>query len=277
MMERLKKSPPPADPKLAHAARLVQSARLPEPSEERKARVRAAIRGRQERLRGRLILRPAFAAAVLLLASAAAASVTWVVAKWVRSPEPPAPPPAETPRKPAKRALPRSLELPAVSPDEAPPEDLPLLPPEEPVAPKRPKARPVKAHKPAAPEPLPSPVIARAPLPLPEPAAAPDPEPSPAPRPPPPPPPDAEVQLVQSAFGALRLERNPGRAAALLGEYLRRFPRGKLLEEALGLAIEAAAVRGDKSASSLAERYLQSFPKGRFRGAAEAARARFRK
>jgi hypothetical protein len=90
-----------------------------------------------------------------------------------------------------------------------------------------------------------------------------------------PPPPDEEVALVRSAFDALRRDRDPREATRLLDNYLRRFPQGKLAEEALGLAIEATASLGDPRAAELAARYLVEYPRGRFRSAAERAQQRF--
>jgi hypothetical protein len=76
---------------------------------------------------------------------------------------------------------------------------------------------------------------------------------------------------VVGAVKALRTENDPARAARLLAEYLRIYPRGALLEEALALSIEAAAARRDPAATTFAARYLAEFPKGRFRRAAEQA------
>jgi hypothetical protein len=84
-----------------------------------------------------------------------------------------------------------------------------------------------------------------------------------------------EKGLVFDAMRALRREGQPDRAARLLDEYLRRYPRGSLCEEALALAIEANSALGDPKAKSLADRYLTSYPEGRFRPAALRARARF--
>ncbi|WP_438007628.1 hypothetical protein WME89_02160 [Sorangium sp. So ce321] len=96
------------------------------------------------------------------------------------------------------------------------------------------------------------------------------PEPAPAA----PPAPD-EVNLVFEAMRLVRQERQPERAARLLDEYLRGQPRGALAEEALALSIECAMMRQDPAAKELAERYLARYPGGRFRPAAEKARARW--
>jgi outer membrane protein assembly factor BamD (BamD/ComL family) len=85
----------------------------------------------------------------------------------------------------------------------------------------------------------------------------------------------SEKVLVFDAMRALRREGHPERAAKLLDEYLRRYPSGSLAEEALALSIEASTALGDSKAKSLADRYLAHYPAGRFRAAAERARARF--
>ena len=87
--------------------------------------------------------------------------------------------------------------------------------------------------------------------------------------------PASERALVFDAMRALRREGQPARAARLLDEYLRSYPRGLLAEEALALAIEAASANGDPRTKSFADRYLSNYPEGRFRAAALRARARF--
>lgn len=87
--------------------------------------------------------------------------------------------------------------------------------------------------------------------------------------------PSEAATLVFSAMRALRQEGRPDRAAKLLEEYLRNYPRGALAEEALALSVEAAAQRGDARARALADRYLKRYPNGQFRVAAERARALF--
>jgi len=71
------------------------------------------------------------------------------------------------------------------------------------------------------------------------------------------------------AMRALRVERNPVRARALLTAYLDRHPKGELSEEALVMSIEAAATHHDSDAESLAARYLKLYPRGPFRGLVE--------
>ncbi len=84
-----------------------------------------------------------------------------------------------------------------------------------------------------------------------------------------------DERLVFEAMRALRQEADADRAARSLDEYLRRHPEGELAEEALALSIEAASTRNDPRAKDLASRYLAKYPNGRFRSAAERARARF--
>jgi hypothetical protein len=80
--------------------------------------------------------------------------------------------------------------------------------------------------------------------------------------------------LVFDAMHALRREGQPDRAAKLLDEYLRRYPRGPLAEEALALSIEAARALSDTRAQEMAERYLARYPSGHFRASAERVLAR---
>jgi len=71
------------------------------------------------------------------------------------------------------------------------------------------------------------------------------------------------------AMRALRVERNPVRARALLTAYLDRHPKGELSEEALVMLVEAAATHHDSDAQALAARYLRLYPRGTFRGLIE--------
>jgi hypothetical protein len=93
-------------------------------------------------------------------------------------------------------------------------------------------------------------------------------------RPAPPPaaaPPDDDSALVMQAMRALRRDGDPALARTLSRTYLERHPRGKLAEEALALAIEAALAHGDADAPALAEQYLRQYPSGPFRGLARQA------
>ncbi len=81
---------------------------------------------------------------------------------------------------------------------------------------------------------------------------------------------------IIEAVRALRGEDDPARAERLALEYLRVHPRGALTEEALAVAIEAAARRHDARTAGLAERYLQTYPDGRFRRMADQALQRTR-
>jgi hypothetical protein len=88
-------------------------------------------------------------------------------------------------------------------------------------------------------------------------------------------PPPEEAALVLAAVRALRREHNPIRAGALLDDYIKRFPKGVLAEEALAVGIEAAVARLDtRAARLLAEQYLGRYPTGRFVGLARKASGR---
>jgi hypothetical protein len=76
---------------------------------------------------------------------------------------------------------------------------------------------------------------------------------------------------VVEAIQALRTERDPVRAQALLDEYLKSHPRGVLSGDALALSIEAAAARHDPRAADYARRYLEAYPKGKYRALATRA------
>jgi hypothetical protein len=87
----------------------------------------------------------------------------------------------------------------------------------------------------------------------------------------------AEVEdptQVLEAVRALRKQGDAARAQTLLDRYLTSNPSGALSEDALALAIEAAAARRDPRAADYARRYLARFPNGRFRSVALRAAGR---
>jgi hypothetical protein len=77
-----------------------------------------------------------------------------------------------------------------------------------------------------------------------------------------------DPSLVMRGMRALRREGDPVLARALAERYLRSYPDGRLTEEALALAIEAALAHGDDEARTLGGRYLHLYPQGPFRGLA---------
>jgi len=84
----------------------------------------------------------------------------------------------------------------------------------------------------------------------------------------------AAHQLLVDAMLALRRARDFPRAGDLLEQYLTKYPRGALREEAIALAVEAAAARTDFARRDYwASVYLKDYPTGRFRGFVEASRA----
>jgi hypothetical protein len=74
--------------------------------------------------------------------------------------------------------------------------------------------------------------------------------------------------LMMEALQARRAG-DTARAQELTAEYQKKYPNGALKEEALAIAFESAASRKDPSAGKLAQKYLASFPHGRFRAQAE--------
>jgi hypothetical protein len=83
-----------------------------------------------------------------------------------------------------------------------------------------------------------------------------------------------EHQLVVDAMLALRRARDFRRAGVLLEDYLAKYPHGALREEAIALAVEAAAARTDLARRDYwAGVYLKDYPAGRFRRFVEASRA----
>lgn len=80
-----------------------------------------------------------------------------------------------------------------------------------------------------------------------------------------------DPSLVVDAIRALRTDHDARRAATLLAQYLKTYPRGALSEEAVALSIEAAAASRSPSATTFATEYLREYPHGRFRRTAEQA------
>jgi hypothetical protein len=76
------------------------------------------------------------------------------------------------------------------------------------------------------------------------------------------------ASLMMEALQARRAG-DTARAQELTAEYQKKYPNGALKEEALAIAFESAAARKDGSAAKLAQKYLASFPHGRFRAQAE--------
>jgi hypothetical protein len=82
---------------------------------------------------------------------------------------------------------------------------------------------------------------------------------------------EQDTQAVLEGMRALRVDRDPVRARALLAGYLERHPSGALAEEALALSIEAAVAHHDPDAPALAAHYLRRYPAGPFSGLAREA------
>lgn len=76
------------------------------------------------------------------------------------------------------------------------------------------------------------------------------------------------ASLMMEALQARRAG-DTARAQQLTAEYNKKYPNGALKEEALAIAFESAAARNDPGAVKLAQKYLASFPQGRFRKQAE--------
>jgi hypothetical protein len=79
---------------------------------------------------------------------------------------------------------------------------------------------------------------------------------------------DQGSQLMVDALQARRAKRYT-EASKLAQQYLTKYPRGPLAEEALGLVMEAAANTGSGQRHALARKYLQRFPNGRFTATAQ--------
>ena len=233
------------DSRLSERAASLLRTPLTDDSVARRARVRLAL----HRPRRRLMLKPA-AAMSLFVGGLALASVSVGRAPIVRAWR------AWTaPRVESTRAL-----APPLSPVVAPaPKSEPLPAPSlEPSPPKRTATRSAHAHierasteAAALPE-----VKVDAPIAAPEVTTAPPPVASPLPD---------EARLVYLALRALRTDADPQRAIALADEYQREFPRAAFVEDAMAVGIEARAALHDPDAAAFSKRYLQRYPRGRYR------------
>jgi len=76
------------------------------------------------------------------------------------------------------------------------------------------------------------------------------------------------AMLMMEALQARRAG-DTARAQQLTAEYQKKYPNGALKEEAAAIAFESAAARNDPAATRLAQKYLASYPHGRFRKQAE--------
>ena len=206
----------------------------------------------------RRVAAPRWAVAAALLGLVGVAGAAIVRAGWLR---PPAPPPSTHPSVDAPKSRPGRSAGPGTVPTEA----TAPVPPRPTVDPTGPAASATLAPRPsvdtagavpATREPPAPPASARPHAAPPRRAAS-----------------SQESQLFLRAWSALRTADDPGAARAVLAEYLRRFPHGSLVEEAHGLAIEAASRLHDPEAARLAARYLRRFPRGRYAGLARAALA----
>jgi TolA-binding protein len=74
--------------------------------------------------------------------------------------------------------------------------------------------------------------------------------------------------LMMEALQARRAG-DTARAQQLTAEYQKKYPNGALKEEAAAITFESAAARSDPAAARLAQKYLASYPHGRFRKQAE--------
>ena len=267
MNDRLRERVDDADPVLARAARLAASLPTLTKSEARKLRVRNAVLASGS---GRawlpLVLRPSLVLALVLAAGVVAAATIGrsFLARTSHG-------------LTGTDEVPAANLVPGVSP-KTQPEALPLAPEAksapampEATAPPSPGFAPLRtansgarASKPPsqlASQPT-SPSITASPLHQESAPAAPAPVKAASAQ---------ETTLLMAAVHSLRREHDPLRAGVLLDDYLARYPSGVLAEEALALAIDAASARGDARAVTLAHRYLQRYPHGRFQQAARAA------
>lgn len=225
----------PFDPTEEYLADLIRASEPVALSTARKQRVLNGVLLRQQQPRRSSplrLLRPVFVVGVLSLAGAATAAATIGRRVWnERHPAPAASPPAAS--APAVPAKRARSTRVAVAIAEGSPSLAP-----EPVASVRPPRRAPKASGRVR--------VASAPK-------------------------SEDPSRVVDAIHALRNDHDPVRAGRLLSEYLTRYPRGALAEEAVALSIEAAAANHSPAAAAFAERYLRQYPHGRFRHTAEQA------
>jgi hypothetical protein len=271
MTDRLMHEIDAPDPATRRAAALLRSVHLPEPSLSRRARVRSGLEVHESRRR--LVVRrlvPVLAAATFLFGGAAAAA--WMVSDGSRF----------HPRAPIETSpmlrdrIHRALDV-----DEARETAEPVPSTESKAAIAAPlKASPaidVRATRSSAAinspatrarsEPVRTdPIVATPPI---DPASSVALSPIERVRLP------DGAELVMRAVDRLRAAHDPNGALQLLDRYRTEHPRGMLVEEALGLSIEAAAALGDARAVDYAESYLDGYPEGRFVEAARRARVRF--
>jgi hypothetical protein len=236
-MRRLRDETDALDPALVEAARLAQRVAALGVSPERQERVWLALgrSARGKRSGARIVF-----GALLLAGSAAFAGVA-IHRQWRSKPPVQAEPDSRSavPRhsRPRVEAPPADAPpiVPAVIPEEMPEKIVHRRPPHVAAAPRSDETAEGEAASAAADPP-----------PAADPGAAPD------------------GELVASAIKALRLSRDPTRAAVLLDRYLTLHPDGPLAEESLALSIEAASLAHDPRAAALCGRYLARYPQGRF-------------
>ena len=233
---RLSELPEHEDPH--HLAELFRSAKAaPEEDLPRlRWRVRASIR--QRATRPRRLLRLALITSVVFLSGGVVSAV--VVPYWGHRTSAPPLPRAEAPAKVTPRPIRKKpvavpaeadpVESAAVPVEEAPVENMPAAP----VVNRRASVRLATQHmSPPMPEPAPSTDVPAPPAPTLEPS--------------PPSPIAAEQALLGDVLKAMRKQRDPRTALAILDEYARRFPGTGLAPEAAMLRAEALLGLGRKA------------------------------
>ncbi len=224
-MKRLTDETEAGDELNARLTALLASAQPPAHDAFRKRRIRVAIESRVQGTRGRK--RPLRTLAIVFTLVGTAAAMSGLLL----APEP------ETPVAPSVQAPPHD---PVAKPSRGEPSTQGAAPVVTP--PETPEVAPLVASEASAPVAKPR-VAARAA----KPSASEGEDPT---------------QVVE-AVRALRKQRDPKRAQALLDGYLSKNPDGALSEEALALSMEAAASSKSPKAADYARRYLERFPQGR--------------